>query len=360
MTEICEPPWPAGLPSEPLGSTDLAPLGWTDRWSALLHEVTEDGAAPGRVVRHDGIRVLVAMPEVVSLPMRDGIEAPVVGDWVAVADGAVVEVLPRTSLLRRSDAEGERAQALAANVDVLLIVCGLDRPVRHGRIQRAVALAWDAGATPVVVLAKADLVEDAEAAAEAARRAVVGVDILVVAARQGAGVEEVRMLARDRTVVLLGESGAGKSTLVNALIGEDVAATGDVRAGDSKGRHTTTTRQLHPLPGGGVLLDSPGIRAVGLWVDPEAVDAVFPEIEALTADCRFADCAHQGDLGCAVAAAVETGALARERYDAWDGMRREAVATSRADHERRRQERRFGRVAKEAQRLKRGRRPEGT
>lgn len=332
---------------------ELGPLGWNDRWSALLHDVP--GAAPGRVVRHDGIRVMVAMPDIVSLPMRDNLEAPVVGDWVAVADDVVVAVLARTSLLRRSDAEGERAQALAANVDVLLIVCGLDRPVRHGRIQRAAALAWDAGATPVVVLTKADLVEDSEAQAEAARRAVVGVDVLLVAATRGDGVDEIRSLARDRTVVLLGESGAGKSTLVNALIGEDVAATGDVRAGDSKGRHTTTTRMLHPLPGGGVLLDSPGIRAVGLWVGPEAVDAVFPEIEELTAGCRFADCSHQGDLGCAVAAAVESGALAQERYDAWDGMRREAIATSRTEHERRRLGRQFGRLGKEAQRIKRGR-----
>ena len=153
--------------------------------------------------------------------------------------------------------------------------------------------------------------------------------------------------------MLLGESGAGKSTLVNALVGTDVAATAEVRAGDAKGRHTTTTRQLHPLPGGGVLLDSPGIRAVGLWVDPEAVDAVFPDIEALAEGCRFRDCAHGDEPGCAVLAAVEEGELAPERFEQWRSLRREAEHAAETAQERNRKGRQFGRMAREAQRLKR-------
>jgi ribosome biogenesis GTPase len=332
---------------------DLEPLGWGDRWAALLHDVAEPDAVPGRVVRHDGTRVLVAMPDPRTLPMRSLPEPPVVGDWVAVAEETVVAVLPRQSLLRRRDSNTDTEQPLAANVDTVLIVCGLDRPVRPGRLRRVAALAWDAGAEPVVVLTKADLSTDAADAAAVAAEALTGIDVLVTSAADGTGLDAVLDASRGRTVVLLGESGAGKSTLVNALIGDDVAETGEVRAGDSKGRHTTTTRQLHPLPGGGVLLDSPGIRAVGLWVDPEAVDAVFPEIEDLAAECRFGDCAHDGEPGCAVAAALDSGGLAAERYDAWQAMRREAEAAARTVQERRQRGRQHGRIAREAQRMKR-------
>jgi ribosome biogenesis GTPase len=330
--------------------SELVPIGWDDRWSEVLIGVAGAEAVPGRVVRHDAVRVQVAMPDVVSLAMRPGLGAPVVGDWVAVEADTVVAVLPRRSLLRRRDAIADDEQALAANVDVLLIVCGLDRPVRSGRIQRAVALAWDADAIPVVVLTKADLVEDLEdldALVAEAAEAVPAVDVVIVSSTEGSGLDEVLARARDRTVVLLGESGAGKSTLVNALIGVDVAATATVRELDGKGRHTTTTRQLHPLPGGGVLLDSPGIRAVGLWLDPEAVDAVFPEIEDLAASCRFGDCAHEGEPDCAVTDALASGALEEARFASWQTLRREAEASARTVADRRRLERRSGRSGKQ-------------
>ena len=328
--------------------SELAPIGWDERWADALRALAGPDARPGRVVRHDGVRVLVALPEIVSLAMRPGLDVPVVGDWVAVEDDIVVALLPRRSLLRRRDAIADDEQALAANVDVLLIVCGLDRPVRSGRLQRAVALAWDADATPVIVLTKADMLDDSEVErfVADARDAVPTVEVLAVSSTGGAGLEGVLARARDRTVVLLGESGAGKSTLVNALIGEEVAPTGAVRENDAKGRHTTTTRQLHPLPGGGVLLDSPGIRAVGLWLDPEAVDAVFPEIEELAASCRFGDCAHEGEPGCAVADALGSGALGADRFDSWQTMRQEAEASARTVEERRRVERRAGRSGK--------------
>lgn len=300
--------------------------------------------------------VLVATEDgVVSLPVLAGVDpAPVVGDWVVVDGGAVVDVLPRASLLRRQGADGNE-QHLVANLDVLLVVCGLDRPVKAGRIQRSVALAWDAGAIPVVVLTKADLDPGAEATADAVRAANPDVDVLLTSSVEGTGVDAVRDLAVGRTIVLLGESGAGKSTLTNTLVGEDVTATGEVRAGDSKGRHTTTRRELHVLPGGGVLIDTPGIRSVGLWVDPDAVAATFDDVESLAEGCRFGDCAHQGEPGCAVAAAVASGELAPERWAAWQALRKEAESAARRadEHERRRHERRFGRVAREAQRRKR-------
>ena len=177
--------------------------------------------------------------------------APTVGDWVACAGDEPVAVLTRDSLLRRRAADAERDQALAANVDVVFLVCGLDREVKPGRVNRGATIAREAGATPVVVLTKAALAEDAgRDRRDAVGEACPGVEVLVTSAREGTGSTQLRDHTLDRTVTLLGESGAGKSSLVNALLGEDVAAIGDVRAGDSKGRHTTTTRDLHLLPTG--------------------------------------------------------------------------------------------------------------
>jgi ribosome biogenesis GTPase / thiamine phosphate phosphatase len=179
--------------------------------------------------------------------------------------------------------------------------------------------------------------------------------VLVVSTVDGDGLDGVREVAAGRTILLLGESGAGKSTLANALVGEEIAATGDVRAGDAKGRHTTTARQLHPLPGGGVLVDTPGIRAVGLWVDPDAVASSFADVEVLAEACRFTDCAHDTEPDCAVRAAVETGDLAPGRLEAWAELQREAAAAARRADPRAQHayERRFGRITKDAAKRKR-------
>ncbi len=308
----------------------LIPYGWNDRWLGPMLE--HPGCQPARVVRHDGAGLLIATPDsgVVAAPLVARLDpAPTVGDWIAYTPPVtLVAVLPRLSLLRRRSALGESAQALAANVDVVLLVCGLDRPVKKGRIQRGAALALDAGATPVIVLTKAALADDADAMAAAVAGENPGIELLVTSAKEGVGLDALRLLARDRTVTMLGESGAGKSSLVNALLGAEVAASGPVRAGDSKGRHTTSSRELHVLPAGGVLIDTPGIRAVGLWVEPEAVDATFDDIDELALGCRFADCGHDTEPSCAVLAAIAGGELAPERLDAWRAFHREAAATA--------------------------------
>jgi len=335
--------------------TDLAAYGWTPHWAALLAAVAGASEA-GRVVRHDGAGLIVARSDgLAAVPLTRRLEPePVVGDWVALTGDEPIAVLPRQSLLRRRAAMGEREQALAANVDVVFLVCGLDRPVKSGRVQRSATLARDAGAVPVVVLTKAALAPDAERTADEVREATPGLDVLVTSVKEGIGLDALTAAAHDRTVTLLGESGAGKSSIVNALVGADAAAIGTVRAGDSKGRHTTTTRELHPLPLGGVLVDTPGIRAVGLWTDTDAVDAAFPDIDELAPACRFTDCRHDGEPGCAVEAAVGKGTLARDRLDSWKRLQREAEAAEiRAQpHELRRRGKRFSRMARDAQRRK--------
>jgi ribosome biogenesis GTPase len=283
--------------------------------------------------------------------------APTVGDWIAVDGDEPVAVLDRSSLLTRRAAEGDFSQALAANVDLVLLVCGLDRPVKAGRIHRAATLAWDAGATPVVVLTKAlrpGVEVLAEVIVDEIAESSPGLEVLVTSAKEGLGLDPLRTLAQDRTVTMLGESGAGKSSILNALTGETSAATGSVRSGDSKGRHTTTTRELYLLPTGGVLIDSPGIRSVGLWVDPDAVDATFDDIDELAAECKFADCQHDTEPACAVREAVEAGTLSAARLEQWRILRREAEAAAlRAlPHERRKREKKFARVTKDAQKRK--------
>lgn len=334
----------------------LARYGWNDRWAALFDDAGVPEADPGRVVRHDGVAVTVAMRDGLrQVALARSVEpAPTVGDWLAVAHEAAMAVLPRTSLLTRRTARTGTTQSLAANVDAVLIVCGLDRPVRAGRIDRFVTLAWDAGAVPAVVLTKADLVDDPAAMAAEVAATHPGVDVVVASVTDAGGLDAVRAVVAGRTVVLVGESGAGKSSLANALVGAEVMATGTVRRGDAKGRHTTTTREAHPLPDGGVLIDTPGIRSIGLSADPDAVAATYADIDDLAATCRFSDCAHDGEPGCAVAAAVESGDLSPERLAGWRALEREAAAAElRANpHLLRDRNRRFSRITRDAQRRK--------
>jgi ribosome biogenesis GTPase len=310
------------------------------------------------VVRHHGAGLVLALadgPRTVMFTRRLSPE-PAVGDWVAVVDDEVVAVLPRRSLLRRRAAHGDGEQQLAANVDRLLLVCGLDRPVKDGRIQRGIAIAHDAGAEPVIVLTKAagpDAVDADEASAEV-RAGNPGVAVVVTSVREGVGLDQLEALVAGCSVALLGESGAGKSSIVNALLGTEVALTGEVREGDAKGRHTTTTRELHLLGDGGVLIDSPGIREVGLVTETDAVEETFPEIAEAAERCRFRDCAHEHEPGCAVVAGVASGELDPARVARWKALLEEAEQAQRLARpdEARRAGKRFARMARDAQRRK--------
>ncbi|HET8789056.1 MAG TPA: ribosome small subunit-dependent GTPase A, partial [Actinomycetes bacterium] len=262
---------------------------------------------------------------------------PAVGDWVAVRDGRTSGVLPRrTAVTRRAPGSGAGEQVLAANVDLVLVVVAPGRDANPRRVERLLALAWESGARPVVVLGRADLCPDwgTDVATELAALAAVapGVQVLALSCYTGEGVDEIAaMLDPGRTAVLLGSSGVGKSTLVNRLAGRDLLATGELRD-DGKGRHTTTTRQLVPLAGGGLIIDTPGLRELGLWTGASGTAAAFDDIETLAAECRFDDCRHRTEPGCAVLQALEDGRLPAERFTAWEKLQRElAWAERRAD-----------------------------
>jgi ribosome biogenesis GTPase / thiamine phosphate phosphatase len=300
-------------------------LGWDERWAARAAAAADgaDGLEPARVVRHDGVALLLgtAAGDLTQVPLSPTLDPPpVVGDWVLHDEVTVRAVLPRDSLRRRRSARGELEQPVAANVDTVLVVHGGDRPSSPERVQRFAALAWDAGAEPVLVLSKADLVDDPQAAVELLLAGSPQMTAVVTSVGDRRGVDELRRLTSGRTMVLVGESGSGKSTLVNVLVGDAVAVVGDVRTGDRKGRHTTTARQLHVLPGGGCLIDTPGVRAVGLWVDPEAVAEAFTDLDELSAQCRFADCGHGNEPGCAIRAGVEAGELDAGRVASWRNL----------------------------------------
>lgn len=337
----------------------LRPLGFDDARRRELRALGWDDAAAGRVVRVDrGAVRLATGAGAVSAPAHD----LAVGDWVAVADGRIVATLTRRSLMeRRAAGRATAAQPLAANVDVVAIVHSCDRPLHPRRIHRATAMVWESGATPVVALTKADLAGEPEALLAALATAAPGVDAMAVAVATGAGLDRLAGLAvPDRTLCLVGESGAGKSTLVNALLGVDALATGRVRHGDHKGRHTTSARHLLALPGGGAIIDTPGIREVGLWDAGGGVDAAFADVEAHAARCRFSDCRHDGEPGCAVRAAERDGLLDPERVRSMIELRRELDATElrRDEHARRRRGRAGSLMVREALRVK-GREPGG-
>lgn len=308
---------------------DLALLGWDDARAAQLPAGTE----PARVARVDRglLTVWTAAEERRVHPSPAVWEGtgPAVGDWVALRGELAVALLPRrTAFVRTSAGRTSAPQVVAADLDVVLVVDALGGPPRMRRLERYLAVAWASGATPVVVLTKADLSDDPAADAADVSAGAPGVNVLAVSAMTGEGLDALRaLLGPGRTAAMVGPSGVGKSSLVNALVGEPLVATGEVRAADRRGRHTTTARELHRLPGGGLLVDTPGMRElalVGGLADDEGIDTTYADVGQLAADCRFRDCGHRTEPGCAVLAAVESGVLDLARLAGWRKLQVEA------------------------------------
>ncbi|MGX7760049.1 ribosome small subunit-dependent GTPase A [Streptomyces angustmyceticus] len=329
----------------------LTAYGWDDGFAESFTPHAGRGIVPGRIVRVDrgrvdavvadgsgegaGVRTVLADTALVAT--SDPMRVPCTGDWAAIdlengltgshLDGVVRALLPRrTAFLRSTSSKRSEGQILAANVDHAVIAVSLADALDLGRIERFVSLAWESGAQPLVVLTKADLaggpdtlahlVADAETAAP-------GVQVLAVSSMTGEGVEVATAVLAGGTSVLLGQSGAGKSTLANALLGEELQRVQAIRDRDGKGRHTTTTRDLRALPGGGVLIDTPGLRGVGMWDAGTGLSRTFSDVESLAEECRFHDCAHEAEPGCAVQEAVETGELPLRRLESYRKLLRE-------------------------------------
>ena len=299
----------------------LDELGWGPHFEAAFAPYRERGLVPARVAtqHRGGFELLGEDGERSGVPAGGLAELPAVGDWVAAAPRpderkAVIEaVLPRRTAFTRSDPWSDAEEVVAANVDTVLVVTSVGRDFSPRRLERYLAAAHESGAAPVVLVNKADLEPDT-AAVDAAQAAAPGVPVHLVSAKAGTGLEQLEpYLAPGRTVALLVSSGVGKSTLANRLAGTELA-TGEVRE-DERGRHTTTRRQLVPLSGGGLLLDTPGLRE--LQLSGADLAETFPEIAALAAECRFRDCSHTHEPGCAVRAAVEAGELPRERLESF-------------------------------------------
>ena len=311
----------------------LERLGWNERWAAAFGEHAAPGRVPARVVlEHTHIyRVATEEQELlarVSGRMRHQANTrpdyPGVGDWVVVepvadGDARIHAVLPRSSKFsRRAAGDVTEEQVVAANIDVVFLVGGLDNDFNPRRIERYLVVAWESGATPVIVLNKADVVDEPERFAEEVRAGAPGVDVHTVSAKHPETLHALRgHLGRGRTGALLGSSGVGKSTIVNRLIGQELLRTRDVRITDSRGRHTSTGRQLVVLGDDGILIDTPGMRELQLWDAGQSLEEAFPDVEELGAECRFRDCSHAQEPGCAVRAAVTSGELPQARYESF-------------------------------------------
>ena len=339
-----------------LSRPELSRLGWDPAWETALVALGDPSLTPARVVREERERYwfLDALGEGIAEcsgrlrhEAAEGALLPAVGDWVALSrhtDGPSVvrHVLPRrTAFVRKVPGMTTEEQIVAANVDTVFLVSGLDGDFNPRRIERYLTAAWESGASPVIVLNKADLADDLEARVEETNAVGMGVPVIPVSAlasredgstsaspASGEALPQARealapWLTLGRTVALLGSSGVGKSTLANALAGEVLQETGAVREGDSRGRHTTTRRQLLALSSGALLIDTPGMRELQLWGEEATLDQTFPEILAFAAECRFRDCTHESEPGCAIQNALETGRLEASRFAAWKKLQRE-------------------------------------
>ena len=330
---------------------DLTALGWNPRLEALFAAHAAAGLFPARVsLEHTHIyRLLAADGEVlarVAGRLRHRAEAradyPAVGDWVAIepdphdGDARIHAILPRTSRFsRRAAGDVTEEQVVAANIDTVFLVGGLDGDFNPRRIERYLLVARESGAAPVIVLNKADLSDNPQARVEDVNALAQGTPVHAVSCRNPATLDILRQyLGHGQTGALLGSSGVGKSSIVNRLIGRDLLRTQDVRESDSRGRHTSATRQLVQLPGGGVLIDTPGMRELQLWDTGGALADTFGDIEELAMGCRFRDCRHRAEPGCAVLEAVSSGALSENRLASFQKLADEQLYQSRQQDER--------------------------
>ena len=364
-----------------LDPTRLADLGWNDSWATHLEATGAEGR-PGRVlVAHRGACIVgTAEDDLPAEPSgnlrreaQSGGLLPAVGDWVvllAPGDGAIPpaktlprsgpavmeHILPRRSAIsRKVKGKAAQVQVIAANVDTVFLVAGLDADFNLRRIERALVAVWDTGARPVVVLTKSDLGGDVLDKVKKVEALAAGVAVHALSARQGVGLEALGPYRRrGSTIALLGSSGVGKSTLVNRLLGWNRQDTGRVREHDSRGRHTTTKRELIVLPDGGVLVDTPGLRELQLWEGEGGLDAVFADVTADAGACRFRDCSHHEEPGCAVRAAWAAGGVTPERVESYRKLQRElehvaSLRDERSRLERSRQEKVIHRAARKHQ-----------
>ncbi|TCR22684.1 ribosome small subunit-dependent GTPase A [Streptomyces sp. BK205] len=353
--------------------TALAPYGWDEAWADAFAPYESEGLIPGRVVRVDRGQCDIVTADgtlradTAFVTPHDPMRVLCTGDWAVVEPGGnpryVRTYLPRrTAFVRSTSSKRSEGQILAANVDHAIVAVSLAVELDLGRIERFLALAWESGAQPLVVLTKADLVPDPVTLSHLVQdveTTAPGVPVLTVSALDGDGLDVLVASVSGGTTVLLGQSGAGKSTLANVLVGEDVMQVHTTRDVDGKGRHTTTTRNLLALPGGGVLIDTPGLRGVGLWDAETGVGQVFSEIEELAERCRFHDCAHEAEPGCAVLAAIDSGELAERRLESYRKLIREnqrivAKTDARLRSEIRKEWKKRGAQGKAAMEAKRG------
>ncbi len=353
--------------------TILETLGWNVHWAKQFAPFLEQELKPARVIcehreAYDLSGESGELRAEISGRFRHEhslhTEWPAVGDWVAMAPrpeegtATIHAVLPRRSRFSRK-AAGDRTedQTVAANVDVTFLVTGLDGDFNVRRIERYLTVAWDSGARPVIVLNKADLCADAATYVSEVETVAIGTPVIPLSAVTGQGLEALRvLLPPGATGALLGSSGVGKSSLVNALLGKARQTTQAVRDDDSRGRHTTTNRELILLPNGGLLIDTPGMRELQIWDGEDGLETAFPDVEALASQCRFGDCTHANEPGCAVQAALEDGTLKQDRFRSYAKLQREIQyqALRQTQSARLIEKNRWKKIAKEIRRIERG------